>query len=182
MKSLNKIQSVRSMKKWYVGYLEAGNSIRWTAHQLNMSKSTVERWWNRYRQEGHVKDCCSRSRGTEFLVSRLYGEWSHVCNVSICVGTVTNALWEDSCRTDQLCGHRYPKCTNVIGNNGLRNISVGVQSEIEYSGLSLDFADSRVRVRWLAKEWNSAFLNITGTMASPWWIGAESGAQAKQPL
>ena len=37
-----------------VGFLEAGKSIRWTVNKLRRSKATVERWWNRYRREGHV--------------------------------------------------------------------------------------------------------------------------------
>ena len=90
-----------------VGYLEAGKSIRWTALTLNVSKSTIERWWNRYRIEGHVRrrEGSGRPRLTSPAqdrklvvkikrnkfspVSRLSRECERACSISISVRTAT---------------------------------------------------------------------------------------------
>ena len=88
-----------------VGYLEAGKSIRWTALTLNVSKSTVERWWNRYRIDGHVRrrEGSGRPRLTSPAqdrklvvkikrnrfspVSRLSREWERACSICVCLLT-----------------------------------------------------------------------------------------------
>ena len=84
-----------------VGYLEAGKSIRWTGLTLNVSRSTVERWWSHYRREGHVRrrEGSGRPRLTSPAqdrklvvnikrnrfspVSCLSREWACACSISI---------------------------------------------------------------------------------------------------
>ena len=143
-----------------VGYLEAGKSIRWTALTLNVSKSTVERWWNRYRREGHVRrrEGSGRPRLTSPAqdrklvvnikrnrfspVSRLSREWACACSIIISMRTATRrAVMAGLLCVDLLSGFRRLQVTNVVGSSGAFIISGGVQNGIVLCGQTkADFA------------------------------------------
>lgn len=159
-----------------VGYLEAGKSIRWAAHALNVSKSTVERWWNRYRIEGHVrrKEGSGRPRLTSPAqdrklvvkikrnrfspVSRLSREWERSCRISISVRTAT--------RRAVMAGlpARRPAQRIPLSPIHKRRRKQWCLHHLSWSSewdrvlwtdesrFCLDFADGRVRVRRMANE------------------------------
>ena len=159
-----------------VGYLEAGKSIRWTAHALNVSKSTVERWWNRYRIEGHVRrrEGSGRPRLTSPAqdrklvvkikrnrfspVSRLSGEWVQACGMSISVRTATRravmaglSARRPAQRIPLSPTHKDRRKQWCLEHVSWTSEWDGVLWTDE-SRFCLDFADGRVRVRRMANE------------------------------
>ena len=159
-----------------VGYLEAGKSIRWTAHQLNVSKSTIERWWSRYRREGHVrrKEGSGRPRLTTASqdrklvlkvkrnrfapVSRLYREWARSCSVSISERTATRRAVRagllarrPALRIPLSPMHKRRRKQWCEGHRSWNSEWNRILWTDE-SRFCLDFCDGRVRVRRLPNE------------------------------
>lgn len=158
-------------KGMLVGMLRAGKSIRWTAERMHRSKRTVEKWWNRWRQDHN----CRRQRGSgrpkkttiaqdrKLLLAtkrsrfastaKLYHSWRQACGIDVSLRTAKRRVFKAKYKSRQPAV-RIP-LTPVHRRNRLAWANDHRLWDIEWADIlwtdesrfKVDFCDKRIRVR-----------------------------------